>query len=95
MSKFIRENKSRISNKSLTRLFLFKVLHGLVVLGKVLSVEDVIDCVTRANDTNDCTPVFVHLQAVSFVVVVFDLGLLEYLVGQYLASSSNAKAIFS
>ena len=66
-------------------------MHDLVALGKVLSVEDVIDLVTRADVNDDCTPAFAHLRAVSFVVMIFDLGLLECLVGQYLASSSQAK----
>ena len=61
----------------------------------VLTAEDVIDRVTCANDIDDCTPVFVRLRAVSFVFVVFDLGLLEYLVGQCLASSNQDKAISS
>ena len=79
----------------MTRLFLFKVLHDLVVLGKVLSIEDVIDLVTRTDDTNDCASFFERLRAVSFVVMVFDLGLLEYLVRQYLALSSQAPRLSS
>ena len=51
-------------------------MHDLVILvGKVLSVEDVIDLVTHADDTDDCASVVLCLRAVSFVLMVFDRGL--------------------
>ena len=70
-------------------------MHVIEVIVEELSVENAIDRVTRADDTDDCKVFASFLLTVLFLVVVLDLGLLEYLVGQYLASSSQAKAIFS
>ena len=77
------------------RLLWFKVLQNFVVLCEVLSAIEEIDCVPCANDKDD-PAAFVSLETPTVLAESgFVVGLVKYLVGQYLTSSSQATAIFS
>ena len=72
-------------------LFWFRVLHVLFDVPDVV-VEDATDRVTRADEADVDTSIFLFLLQTDLLLI---LGLLEYLPGQNLSSSNQANAIFS
>ena len=59
------EMMSILSKEPLTRIFLFKILQGFTVFSEVPTVVEAIDCITRADGTNDVIVVFIALGVLS------------------------------